>query len=147
MWVVTYDAIGTGDAQICRGGHWGDISRLVTMDRIELARSAARLGADRLRLSIRHGCSTVSARNGDGLPAAKEGCNTTPKSESAAQATYREQHEMNILRECHIVELRLRHKNSSIRAQGCDLELPLVGERPAALLPSRPVRGVAPGAS
>ncbi|GLZ02332.1 hypothetical protein [Actinoplanes sp. NBRC 103695] len=45
------------------------------------------------------------------------------------------------------VELRLRHTNSSIIAQGSDLELPLVGERPPALLPRRPVRGVAPGAS
>jgi hypothetical protein len=37
-------------------------------------------------------------------------------------------------------ELRLRHTNSSIMAQGCDLELPLVGERLAV-----PLRGSVPG--
>ena len=46
-----------------------------------------------------------------------------------------------------LVEPRLRHTNSLITAQGCDLEVPLVGERPPVLPPRGPVRGVAPGAS
>ena len=44
-------------------------------------------------------------------------------------------------------ELRLRHTNSSIMAQGCDLEVPLVGERPPGLPPGGPVRGAALGDS
>ncbi len=39
-------------------------------------------------------------------PGHPSGCNTTPKNVSAAQATYREHHEMDILREYHVVELR-----------------------------------------
>jgi hypothetical protein len=45
------------------------------------------------------------------------------------------------------VELRLRHTNSLIMAQGCDLEVPLVGERPPVLPPLGPVPGAAPGDS
>jgi hypothetical protein len=56
-------------------------------------------------------------------------------------------HKINILREYHIVELRLRHTNSSIMAQGCDLEVPLIGERPSALPPRGAVPGVVPGDS
>jgi hypothetical protein len=46
-----------------------------------------------------------------------------------------------------LVDPRLRHTNSLIMARGCDLEVPLVGERPPAPPSQRPVRGAALGDS
>jgi hypothetical protein len=40
------------------------------------------------------------------------------------------------------VELRLRHTNSLIMVQGCDLEVPLVGEHTSVWLQARAIAGV-----